>query len=75
MRSHTVRADETHAPDIGPGQDNLDIYILGPASAREVLARRDTAEGGFIENLITFAVWMPHDAGNGQAAAGPRWGL
>jgi hypothetical protein len=66
LRSQTVRADETHAPDLGPGQDNLDINILGPASAREVLARRDTAEGGGIENLIAFAVWMPHDAGNGR---------
>src|SRR5271170_6121073 len=44
-RSHTVCAGETHAPDLGPGQDNFDIYILGPASAREVLARRDTEEG------------------------------
>jgi hypothetical protein len=58
LRSQTVRADETHAPDLGPGQDNLDINILGPASAREVLARRDTAEGG--------GVSMPHDAGNGR---------
>jgi hypothetical protein len=53
-RSQTVRADETHAPDLGPGQDNLDIDILGPASAREVLARRDTEEGRILY-LIAFA--------------------
>jgi hypothetical protein len=64
-RSQTVRSDETHAPDLGPGQDNLDIDILGPASTREALTRRDTEEGR-IEYLITFAVWLSHDAGNSR---------
>ena len=60
-----MRAGETHAPDLGPGQDNVDIDILGPASAREALARRD-AEERRIEYLITFAAWLSHDAGNGR---------
>ena len=55
LRSQTVRADETHAPDLGPGQDNLDIDILGPASAREVLSRRGT-ERERVEYPVTFTV-------------------
>lgn len=64
-RSQTVRADETHAPDLGLGQEDLDINILGPASARKVLARRDMKEGR-VECPITFAVWIQHDAGNSR---------
>jgi len=41
--SQTVRADETHAPDLAPGQDNLDIDILAqplPARSSHAETRR-----------------------------------
>lgn len=61
--SQTVRMDETPAPDLRPGQEDLDIDILGSASVREVVASKDTARGG-VKCLTIFAVWIPDDACN-----------
>lgn len=61
--SQTVRMDETPTPDLGPGQEDLDIDILGFASVREVVACKDTARGG-VKYLIIFAARIPDDACN-----------
>jgi hypothetical protein len=71
-RSQTVRSDETHAPDLGPGQDNLDIDILDLASARGPHTQRHG--GGAYRIPHRFHGMALTRCWQQQAAAGPRWG-